>query len=177
VAVAQYGSSAGQGRCEIVCGGAGAGTYSRKAAPTDAWAMDKFTQSYNFIYCEVNGCTLKITAYGPTDNIIDQFTLDKSATCVNTAVNDVSEKFNPISVYPNPSTGTFSLKLSSQDIGNAEVTVFDMYGKQVFSKSVQKNSIDFDQKFELGKVAAGIYNVSIQVKNQKDNAILVVTSK
>src|ERR1700756_1534869 len=60
--VSQYGSATGQGRCEIVSGGAGAGLYTQ-GSTADAWAINLFNSTYNYVFCNVNGCKVSVKAY------------------------------------------------------------------------------------------------------------------
>jgi hypothetical protein len=172
--VSQYGSATGQGRCEIVCGGAGAGLYTA-GSNADAWAMNIFNSTYNYVYCEVKGCQIVITAFDDSNTALDSFTLDKSATsgCKATGIKEAIVKFNPISVAPNPSEGTFTLHYTSELKGDAVIKIFDMAGKEVASEKTSKKSDVMDFGYDLSGHAKGIYTISIVMGSQRDNAILI----
>ncbi|HEV7229968.1 MAG TPA: metallophosphoesterase [Bacteroidia bacterium] len=173
--VSQYGSAAGQGRCEIVCGGAGAGLYTA-GSNADAWAMNIFNSTYNYVYCEVKGCQIVITAYDDSNTSLDSFTLDKSGTsvCKATGVKEAITKFNPISVAPNPSEGPFTLHYRSELKGDALIKIFDMTGKEVASEKASKTSETMDFNYDLSGRPKGIYTVSIIMGSQRDNSVLIV---
>jgi hypothetical protein len=73
VPVAQYGSEPGQGRCEIVCGGAGAPLYSGKAN----WFIEVFHSKYNLCKFDVTKNSICNTTFDNNGNIIDSFCLTK----------------------------------------------------------------------------------------------------
>ncbi|MFI5148725.1 MAG: metallophosphoesterase [Bacteroidia bacterium] len=174
--VAQYGSNTGQGRCEIISGGAGAGLYSLNTSSADAWAINNYNKNYNYVTCNVQGCKMVITAYNQTDGVIETFNLDKTAypPCNATGIPSTAEKFNPISVFPNPVENTFTLHYDSELTGPAVIKIFDMNGKEVATEKVNKTSQKFEYKYDLSKHAKGIYTVSIIMGTQKDNAIVIL---
>ncbi len=173
--VAQYGSTALTGRCEIISGGAGAALYTINTNSSDAWAINNYNANYNYTYCEVQGCKMKITVYGQTGNVIDAFTLDKTASCnITNEVVNIKNTFNPISVYPNPTEGQFTLTYNSTEIGEASISIFDGNGKEIGSEKIKKTSNDLEFNYDLSKHEKGIYIVSISIGNQKDNAVIIL---
>lgn len=171
--VSQYGSDAGQGRCEIITGGAGAGLYAKNASSADAWAINNFNQKYNYVYCQVQGCKIIVTVYDQTNTLIDSFTLDKSASCV-TGITEQAQKFNPISVVPNPVESNFTLHYTSELTGDAFIKIYDMTGKEIASEKVYKNANDLEFNYNLSGHAKGIYTISVIMGSQKDNAVFIL---
>ncbi len=170
--VAKYGSATGEGRCEIVCGGAGAGLYS-VGTTADSWAMNYFNSKYNYVYCDVQGCKMVITAYTNTGTVLETFTLDKSASCTIGAP-EVTERFNAISVFPNPAENNFTLHYSSEKTGDAIVKIFNSMGQEVASEKVSKTSTELEFKYDVSKYSKGIYVVSVIIDNQRDNSVLIL---
>ena len=173
--VAKYGSAPGEGRCQIICGGAGAPLYA-KGSTADAWATNTFNQTFNYVYCDVQDCKMVITAYNSSGGVIETFTLDKSASpeCLSTGIAETSEKFNPISVLPNPSEGNFTLHYSSELKGSAFVKIYDMVGKEIVSEKINKTATDMNFKYDLSKYPKGIYTVSVIMGEQRDNALMIL---
>jgi hypothetical protein len=175
--VAKYGSGPGEGRCQIICGGAGAPLYP-KGDQGDAWATNTFNQTYNYVYLEVKGCKMIVTAYKNDGTVLETFNLDKtgSAECstVNIAEESTAEKFNSISVYPNPTIDEFTLNYSSENKGEAIIKVYDFNGKEVISEKTMKTTTDMQFKQNMAGYAKGIYTVSVIVGNQRDNTILIL---
>tara|TARA_B110000902_G_scaffold199346_1_gene226300 strand:+ start:2335 stop:3159 length:825 start_codon:yes stop_codon:yes gene_type:complete len=77
-----------------------------------------------------------------------------------------TETFNDFNIvmYPNPATNVVSIKFNNTP--QLEVTLFDLLGRKVLSKMLQKDHNDID----VSKLAAGTYMV--QMKNEK-NEILI----
>jgi hypothetical protein len=166
--VTTYGSGPGQGRCQIVCGGAGAPLYTG----TPSWFIQKYQSVYNFCYFEVKDCKMIVTAYTNTGSVIETFTLDK---CSTVGINDdQNQKFNPISVMPNPTEGNFTLRYSSSLEGTAIIKIYDMQGKEVASEKVNKSQVDMEFIYDMSKYAKGVYSVQVIMGNQKDDALLIL---
>jgi hypothetical protein len=175
--VAQYGSGPTQGRCEIISGGAGAGLYSQNTSSADAWAINLFNKNYNYTYCSVQNCKLHIVAYDQNNAIIDSLTLDKtgSSSCNSSGTTpSFTQKFNPISVFPNPVENTFTLRYTSDLTGSALIKIYDMNGKEVASQKTVKSENKMEFKFDMSPYSKGIYTLSVIMGTQRDNAIVIL---
>lgn len=64
---------------------------------------------------------------------------------------------NEISVYPNPTSGVFTL-FTDEELENTNVTVFNVVGQQVYSTVLSGNSNNID----LGQQAPGLYTVAFK---------------
>ncbi len=84
------------------------------------------------------------------------FTMDDLTYEVVTAVNE-NNLANSVSIFPNPSNGKIAIK----NIENANLTIFDLNGRQILSK----NNCSFDETFNLSNLDSGIYFVNIQKEN------------
>ena len=71
--VAEYGSESGQGRCQIVTGGAGAPLYDVGSA----WWLDNGAKSLHYCKLDFNENNLKISVFNESQDIIDHFILSK----------------------------------------------------------------------------------------------------
>ena len=174
--VSQYGSAAGQGRCEVVSGGAGAGLYTQ-GSTADAWAINLFNSTYNYVFCDVNGCKISLKAYDQNNAIIDSVTFNKTGlqACNTTGVGVFKQKFNPITIFPNPVENSFTLHYSSEEMGEVLIKIFDAAGKEIDTIKANKLQTEIDIKHDMSKHAKGIYTVSVMVGNQKDNAMLILS--
>lgn len=65
---------------------------------------------------------------------------------------------NTLKIYPNPTQGTFSCKLPPGITGDANLTVFDLQGKQMLRRT---ESAEHVQNIDLSCFAKGVYWVSI----------------
>ncbi len=70
---------------------------------------------------------------------------------------DVEDAFT---LFPNPNSGEFTLKLKSASNQDIKVDVYDIRGRSIFSNSYD-NTSDFTQTIQLNDVQSGIYLVKV----------------
>ena len=162
--VAQYGSGPGQGRCEIVCGGAGATLY--KGTPT--WFIQTYQSAYNFCKINVDDCVLTDSTFNNTGGLIETFSLNKCAT----GIGNKNQVFNTVSCVPNPTKSNFTLHYNSALTGEATITVIDMNGNKIAQFKTQKTHENLEYKIDLSNQARGVYVIQVDMSNQKDRTIL-----
>ncbi len=85
------------------------------------------------------------------------------------AINDVEALNNNISIYPNPSSGIFNIKM--KNLADFKCDVFDITGKHIMSKS---NSLKNDFNLDLSNYSKGIYFMKIQTELGSTTKKLVV---
>jgi hypothetical protein len=73
---------------------------------------------------------------------------------------DSSEESGQVTIYPNPSSGTLTVDISLNDHEIAILEVFDMVGRKVFSRQINKAGLSI---IELSEVNDGIYTVNVKV--------------
>jgi len=164
--VSQYGSGPGQGRCEIVCGGAGAPLYT--GSPT--WFIQTYQSTYHFCKINVNDHILTDSTFNVNGRLIETFSINKYGT----GIENNNQVFNPISCDPNPTQGSFTIHYHSSVNGEVMITVIDMHGNKVAQEKTQKTRDDLEYKFDLSKLAKGVYIVQVEMRNQKDRTMLEV---
>jgi hypothetical protein len=87
------------------------------------------------------------------DNLIATF-LNGNTTSRNEFIHK-----DAIQVYPNPSTGSFTVL--SQDINMEEIVIFDLNGQIIYNNIIQQETFDFEIP------TSGIYILTIKGDNQK----------
>lgn len=96
IPVAEYGSDPGQGRCQIVTGGAGA-----PLSPVGtAWWLELGASSLHYCKLDIDGIDISITVFDETQTVIDHFTLSKPLA-------------EPINIIISEATGKIILKWDS----------------------------------------------------------------
>jgi len=176
--VTTFGSQAGQGRCEIVSGGAGAGLYTQSSTP-DAWAINIFNSTYNYAYFSVNGCEIKMTAYNSSNTLIDSLTFNKSSSpsCNSTTGikmgNSASSK--SLNIFPNPTSKNFTLHYSSVYSGDLLVRITDINGREITSRKAVKDTGDLELQFDTSTYPAGNYFVSVTGGGNSEKSVLVIS--
>ena len=81
-----------------------------------------------------------------------------TSTFVQTLQNDVFEKEH-ISVYPNPAETILKIVNNNNLMTLESIEVFDMMGKNIFSKTADLETID------VSKLASGLYFLKINSNN------------
>ncbi|MFC4817117.1 metallophosphoesterase [Flavobacterium sp. GCM10023249] len=163
--VANYGSQPTEGRCQVVCGGAGAPLYTAGSSSF----LQAFKSDYHYVMFDVTNTTLCGTVYDDTNVAIDNFCINKPYL----ATQPQKQTFYPIKVYPNPIQESFKVDYSSPYTGNAIINIYDVKGKLITTEKTNKSTTDFSYTYNGKALKAGVYVFEIQMENQKDTSILV----
>ena len=65
-------------------------------------------------------------------------------------------------LFPNPNDGKFNLNFNLKNKADAEVTVYDMQGKQVYNEKLPNFTGEYNKPIDISSNAKGIYFVKIQ---------------
>lgn len=65
-------------------------------------------------------------------------------------------------LYPNPNDGRFNLKFSLKSKGDAEITVYNVEGKQVYNEKLSDFQGEYNKPIDISNNAKGIYFVKIR---------------
>ena len=71
-----------------------------------------------------------------------------------------SNLFEGFSIFPNPNTGSFTLKLVTNTINDFEVSVFDIRGRRIYTKNFE-NRINLNQTIHLDNAQSGVYLMTV----------------
>lgn len=84
-------------------------------------------------------------------------------SCVLTAgIHNYSNSLNAeVSVYPNPTSGLFELRMNAASPVNGKIFVFDELGQQVFEQSVEALGV-YTTSIDLSKFGSGLYTLQIR---------------
>ncbi len=77
------------------------------------------------------------------------------------------------SLYPNPNSGTFTIKLKSTSGRDIQVDVYDVRGRFIFKNSYT-NTSDFSQEINLYNVQSGMYLVNVSDGDKQVTKKIVV---
>lgn len=89
---------------------------------------------------------------------------------VNTSVEELPNGLK-VSVFPNPSTGEFSIQASNSTYGNMFIEVLDLTGKRVFADSMTAAV----KNISLSDLSNGIYLVNLTVDGQSTSIKLQIS--
>ncbi len=133
----------------------------------------------------LNALNVNIPAGNFSLNFRDVVTGADSGTVNSMSVQVCKSEFTPISLanesfdfkdfalYPNPNSGEFTLRFSSNASSKIAVNVVDLSGRKIFEKSYSKSGL-FDENIQLNKPQAGIYLVTIIDGDKKITKRIVV---
>ena len=94
-------------------------------------------------------------------NVTDASASDLKLLGKQTGVTDNKLEMDNMSMAPNPSSGKFNLNFNLKNQGDADVTVFNSEGKQVYSEKLPNFTGDYNKSVDIGGNQKGIYFVKI----------------
>jgi len=75
---------------------------------------------------------------------------------------------NLISVFPNPTSGTFSLDVKSTGKNsNNWLTIYSVVGKVVIKKNIENTSGNFTDQIDLSSYPNGLYFIEVDLGSKK----------
>jgi subtilisin-like proprotein convertase family protein len=81
---------------------------------------------------------------------------------------------NYFNIYPNPSSGFINIALKSENQDDVKVSLIDMAGRLVLSKTYILDSPFFQDVFDYGTISQGIYMLKVELGNDsKVNQIII----
>ncbi|HTA28577.1 MAG TPA: metallophosphoesterase [Bacteroidia bacterium] len=175
--VTNYGSGPTGGRCEIICGGAG--------APLDVQTdfsnpfLETFQSVNNFVIVNETGCQngftkMHITAYNDAGTtILDSVTLTKSCSKL-TSIAKTSLAANSLTVVPNPAANEITLQYTSALFGDASIRIINAQGKTVKTYTAKKDNYYLEYKCNVSNLAKGVYILSITMAFQHDDIRVLI---
>lgn len=75
---------------------------------------------------------------------------------------DNKVEMDNMKLYPNPNDGKFNLNFNLKNKADAEVTVYDLQGKQVYNEKLPNFTGEYNKPIDISSNAKGIYFVKIQ---------------
>jgi hypothetical protein len=139
------------------------------------------TNVYNKVYASTGNYTVKITqlttntgCYAEASKVVtviptpvyaahqginrDVNAAVASATTGIDAASNTSAQFN---LYPNPNNGNFKVMLNNVNAKNAEVSIVDMLGREVYNNSYRLSGSSDELEITNLNVKSGSYNIII----------------
>jgi photosystem II stability/assembly factor-like uncharacterized protein len=86
----------------------------------------------------------------------------------------VNSVFEKITVSPNPNNGEFQLIVNTELVGEAELSIIDIYGQRLYSEKINFTGSEFTRQLKLKSLAAGAYFIKIQTDKDEINAKFIV---
>lgn len=142
----------------IVCASPTTGTFS------PAQSMAAFNGK------PINGIwTLRVTDFFVGDTgTLNNWSLDFGCTTLST---DTFEQ-SMFAIYPNPNTGTFTIKTQQAPTNTLQVKVYDLRGRTVYQNTFAAASTE--TTITLDQVQSGVYMVEVMDGNNKETKRIIV---
>jgi hypothetical protein len=102
--------------------------------------------------------TVTVTVLGGMiENQNDEAMTENYAEFTTQGPSGISEQFSNVNVYPNPAYNTLFIS----DAQNSTITVFDLYGKLVYSKEIMSNL----EQINITELSSGMYIIRLINEN------------
>ncbi len=126
---------------------------------TYLWSTNETTQT---IVVDSTGVGIGTSEYGVTVTNQSGCIGDAEISVEFVDCTGINEFMDAIlTVYPNPTTGVFSINIDSDSGAPVDLRVTDQSGKIVYQKTIVDISIDKSTSIDLSGLSNGVYNISI----------------
>ena len=108
---------------------------------------------------------LKVSDEAPGDDgVLEAWSM---TICTAKLVLDIADQnLENFQVYPNPSEGQFTVIFSSEELGDVDISIYDLLGRKLHEKSYKETSIQFEEVFNAQDLTSGMYILKVR-KGQK----------
>lgn len=124
------------------------------------------------VFQKANGTytwTVTHDVFGSEDGTVIVNNAAQTVNVILVGVNDISA--SSFSIYPNPSTGVFSLTTSAVMGYESNITVYDLAGKLVYTGKLEGNEVNV---IDLSAQEKGMYIMQIIVEDNVYNKTLII---
>ncbi|MES2761224.1 MAG: GEVED domain-containing protein [Bacteroidota bacterium] len=128
------------------------GTYVGAAVTSNTFAVVQAGQGSHIILYTIMG------ANGCSNTAKDTLTIN---ACVG--IEELTESVG-LNIYPNPTTGIFTLELNAASDINADINITSIDGKTVFTDRVDGNGL-ITKSINISDLATGIYYLKVETKD------------
>jgi hypothetical protein len=91
---------------------------------------------------------------------------------IATLIEDINSAFS-FNVYPNPSSGIFTLDINNPNSFELKIAIFNSIGQSVYN--TETKSIKFSEQINLSHLASGIYSIRLFSNDRTKTARLILT--
>jgi hypothetical protein len=90
-----------------------------------------------------------------------------------TGIEDI-DPFSGLKIYPNPTSGIFTIEMENQKFGELMILVMTQEGKQVLNHKFEKTTEHFRNQIDLSKQSKGIYFIYLQINGLTSNKKIII---
>jgi hypothetical protein len=74
--------------------------------------------------------------------------------------------FDEFKLFPNPTEGVFTVKFRSENLGDVDITVYDILGRVVSVHTYKSQQNSFEEQMDLSQVSKGMYILRVKRGNK-----------
>ena len=93
---------------------------------------------------------------------------------LNTGINDGPDDVTNLSVYPNPNSGVFAVRVNVMSQGNVNIKLTDMLGRAVYENSLQNQSGEIRDNINVSSLAKNVYTLEVTTDKGRATKRVVV---
>lgn len=67
-----------------------------------------------------------------------------------------------VAIYPNPSTGIFTISLTNLDVRQVELRIMNVIGNEILHETLTSTDAQFQKTVDLSRYAKGLYYVKLE---------------
>ncbi len=82
---------------------------------------------------------------------------------------DIGDEFERFNLYPNPTTGAFTMSVTSKENGIAKIEIVNILGQRIFAGTEQISTGENNIELNIGEAMSGYYNVMISLNNHRQH--------
>jgi hypothetical protein len=90
-----------------------------------------------------------------------------------TGIKDINP-FDGLKIYPNPTSGLFTIEIDNQIFGDLLFNVFAQEGKEILKIKFEKTTVHFSSQIDLSGQPKGLYLISITLDKYFSNKKLII---
>lgn len=117
---------------------------------------------------DVNGGDEDFTVVIVTENVQEEDGIQTQTRTRTEQLND------PINIYPNPNTGTFTIAFQQAEKAATSLEITDVQGKVVFSEDLGTFSGNYKKELNLKRYGSGTYVVTVKQGNEVSSKKLII---
>ena len=118
--------------------------------------------------------TLRIRdMYTSDGGVLNSWSLDICTVATAPELGLGENTLNNFTFYPNPNKGRFTINFNANDSEPVEVNVFDLRGREVYSKKYANQSL-FNETIDLEAIQSAVYLLKVKNGNQSVTKKLVI---
>ena len=84
------------------------------------------------------------------------------------------DPFSGLKIYPNPSTGQFTLDMDNQLSGEVMIRILDQGGKETLKVKLEKTTVHFSSQIDLSGQPKGLYLINIMLDKYSTNKKIII---